>query len=59
VTFSQTKGLSLEEIDLLYQNTTPMRSVSYRRELKERGLHLTAATGHIETEKDRGSAEDV
>ena len=37
----QTKGLSLEEIDLLYKNTTPMRSVSYRRQLKHDGAGLT------------------
>lgn len=29
----ETKGLSLEAIDVLYQNTTPVHSVSYRRRL--------------------------
>jgi len=29
----ETKGLSLEAIDVLYQNTTPIRSVAYRRRL--------------------------
>nr|CAD1814642.1 monosaccharide transporters [uncultured fungus] len=42
----ETKGLSLEQIDLLYQNTTPMRSVSYRRQLQRDGVELSAG-GHI------------
>lgn len=29
----ETKGLSLEAIDILYQNTTPVHSVAYRRRL--------------------------
>ncbi|KAI0741528.1 MFS monosaccharide transporter [Daedaleopsis nitida] len=29
----ETKGLSLEQIDLLYQNSTPLTSARYRREL--------------------------
>jgi len=29
----ETKGLSLEQIDILYQNTTPVRSVAYRDQL--------------------------
>ena len=28
----ETKGLTLEQIDMLYQHTTPIRSVEYRRE---------------------------
>jgi len=29
----ETKGLSLEQIDILYQNTTPVKSVAYRDQL--------------------------
>lgn len=29
----ETKGLSLEQIDILYQNTTPMKSNAYRNQL--------------------------
>jgi SP family sugar:H+ symporter-like MFS transporter len=29
----ETKGLSLEQIDILYQNTTPVHSVAYRNQL--------------------------
>ncbi|KDQ61688.1 hypothetical protein JAAARDRAFT_55028 [Jaapia argillacea MUCL 33604] len=29
----ETKGLSLEEVDVMYQNTTPVGSVKYRRDL--------------------------
>ncbi|THV05569.1 MFS monosaccharide transporter [Dendrothele bispora CBS 962.96] len=31
----ETKGLSLEQIDMMYQNTWPMHSLKYRRQLKE------------------------
>ena len=34
---SQTKGLSLEQIDVMYQNTTPIRSLEYRRRLIAQG----------------------
>lgn len=43
----QTKGLSLEQVDLLYQNTTPMRSVAYRAQLKRDGVELSADGAHI------------
>ncbi|PIL25089.1 MFS general substrate transporter [Ganoderma sinense ZZ0214-1] len=36
----ETKGLSLEQIDLLYQNSTPITSVKYRRELIAQDLHV-------------------
>jgi sugar porter (SP) family MFS transporter len=36
----ETKGLSLEQIDTLYQNTTPRQSVEYRRKLQESGQQL-------------------
>jgi len=51
----ETKGLSLEEIDLLYQNTTPINSVAYRRQLKERGLVLTS----VDQKKVHASADDI
>jgi MFS transporter, SP family, sugar:H+ symporter len=36
---SQTKGLSLEQIDVMYQNTTPLRSLEYRRRLLANDIH--------------------
>ncbi|EDR00723.1 uncharacterized protein LACBIDRAFT_313180 [Laccaria bicolor S238N-H82] len=33
----ETKGLSLEQIDLMYQNTTPVKSLEYRRRLVAQG----------------------
>ncbi|KIM44669.1 hypothetical protein M413DRAFT_34130, partial [Hebeloma cylindrosporum] len=33
----ETKGLSLEQIDLMYQNTTPVKSLEYRRRLVAEG----------------------
>ncbi|KAI0788773.1 MFS monosaccharide transporter [Abortiporus biennis] len=41
----ETKGLSLEQIDLLYQNSTPLTSVKYRRELLANDLHVHETTG--------------
>ncbi|CCA68995.1 probable monosaccharide transporter [Serendipita indica DSM 11827] len=35
----ETKGLSLEQIDILYQNTTPVKSVSYRDQLIAHNVH--------------------
>ena len=46
----QTKGLSLEQIDILYQNTTPMRSVAYREALKRDGADLEL--GDVRQKKD-------
>lgn len=37
----ETKGLSLEQIDVLYQNTTPIRSVEYRRRLVAENVHAS------------------
>ena len=39
-----TKGSSLEQIDVLYRNTTPMMSVSYRRQLERDGLELSVGS---------------
>jgi MFS transporter, SP family, sugar:H+ symporter len=36
----ETKGLSLEQIDLLYQNTVPVHSVQYRKQLLAEGKEL-------------------
>jgi sugar porter (SP) family MFS transporter len=35
----ETKGLSLEQIDILYQNTTPVKSVAYRDQLIAHNVH--------------------
>jgi MFS transporter, SP family, sugar:H+ symporter len=37
----ETKGLSLEQIDLLYQNVAPVNSVSYRKRLLAEGTELS------------------
>jgi hypothetical protein len=39
VRFPQTKGLSLEQIDVMYQNTTPVKSLAYRRQLIAGDVH--------------------
>jgi hypothetical protein len=38
----ETKGLSLEQIDILYQNTNAIKSVSYRRQLIAEDVHPAA-----------------
>ena len=40
----QTKGLSLEQIDVMYQNTTPARSLEYRRKLMAGGISANAGS---------------
>ena len=41
----QTKGLSLEQIDLLYQNSTPITSTRYRREIIANDVHVSDVHG--------------
>ncbi|KAI0285750.1 hypothetical protein BGY98DRAFT_1173228 [Russula aff. rugulosa BPL654] len=41
----ETKGLSLEQIDLLYQNVAPVNSVSYRKRLLAEGTELSQSKG--------------
>ncbi|CAL1715002.1 unnamed protein product [Somion occarium] len=54
----ETKGLSLEQIDILYQNSTPLTSVKYRRELLANDVHVSDKTGKVHTD-DRASDEKV
>jgi SP family sugar:H+ symporter-like MFS transporter len=35
----ETKGLSLEQVDIMYQNTTPIKSPAYRRQLIANDVH--------------------
>ncbi|PPQ74287.1 hypothetical protein CVT26_003885 [Gymnopilus dilepis] len=42
----ETKNLSLEQIDLMYKHTTPIKSMEYRRRLMRDGTNLTLATLH-------------
>ncbi|EIN06030.1 MFS monosaccharide transporter [Punctularia strigosozonata HHB-11173 SS5] len=37
----ETKGLSLEQVDILYQNTTPLRSIAYRKQMLENDVHAS------------------
>jgi MFS transporter, SP family, sugar:H+ symporter len=41
----ETKGLSLEQVDLLYQNVAPVHSVSYRKRLLATGTELSEFKG--------------
>jgi sugar porter (SP) family MFS transporter len=40
----ETKGLSLEQIDIMYQHTTPVRSLEYRRQLIANNVHSSDPT---------------
>jgi MFS transporter, SP family, sugar:H+ symporter len=42
----QTKGLSLEQVDILYQNTTPIHSVAYRTQMLLDDVHASDARVH-------------
>ena len=59
----ETKGLSLEQVDLLYQNVVPVHSVSYRKRLLAEGTELTEATGRdapaVTKDEYRASSEKV
>ncbi|KAH9978316.1 MFS monosaccharide transporter [Russula compacta] len=48
----ETKGLSLEQIDLLYRNVAPVNSVSYRKRLLTEGTELSAPKQDPVTDKD-------
>ncbi len=43
----ETKGLSLEQIDVLYQNVAPINSVSYRKRLLAEGTELSVSKGVV------------
>jgi len=57
----ETKGLSLEQIDLLYQNVAPVHSVSFRRRLMAEGNELSQvkATPRETKDDDVASQEKV
>jgi sugar porter (SP) family MFS transporter len=42
----ETKGLSLEQIDIMYQNTTPINSQKYRKELLAQDVHAAEVDVH-------------
>ena len=52
---SETMGLSLEQVDVLYQNVAPIHSVSYRKRLLAEGTELSEARGTLAVAKDDGS----
>ncbi|KAI0065599.1 MFS monosaccharide transporter [Artomyces pyxidatus] len=56
----ETKGLSLEQIDTLYANTTPIRSVAYRRQLLAQDNAAVSEKDHQEHhDNDVASVEKV
>jgi sugar porter (SP) family MFS transporter len=55
----ETKGLSLEQIDLLYQNSTPITSVSYRRELLANDVHISDVKGGAHHVDEKETSEKV
>ena len=55
----ETKGLSLEQIDLLYQNSTPITSTRYRRELIANDTHVADVKGVRGEVDEKGSHDQV
>jgi len=57
----ETKGLSLEQIDVMYQNTTPVKSLAYRRRLIAGDIHVSDAVAlekiHSHHADDRSSSD--
>jgi hypothetical protein len=60
----ETKGLSLEQIDILFRNSSVLKSAVYRREIMENDLHddeivnhdaKNSKAGHLEQAKVPGS----
>lgn len=60
----ETKGLSLEQIDILYQNTTPVKSVAYRDQLIAHNVHaadddaIHKTNGDLKLEKGEATAQE-
>ncbi|KAF8887291.1 general substrate transporter [Infundibulicybe gibba] len=54
----ETKGLSLEQIDLMYQNTIPVNSLKYRARLIANGGDMSGEKSHA-VQHDDGSSEKV
>lgn len=53
----ETKGLSLEQIDLLYENSTPITSARYRQQLVADGdLSRVVERDDVPVEEDKGGA---
>ncbi|KAF9563068.1 MFS monosaccharide transporter [Agrocybe pediades] len=50
----ETEGLSLEQIDLMYQNTTPVKSLEYRRRLISEGPEAT----HSDIKRQESNVEE-
>ncbi|KAI0272609.1 general substrate transporter [Gloeopeniophorella convolvens] len=55
----ETKGLSLEQIDILYQNVSPINSVAYRKRLIAEGSELSEIRGTAVKDSDSASHEKV
>ena len=55
----ETKGLSLEQVDLLYINSTPLTSRSYRNKLIAEDTHVQAVAPHDHKDHDVASVEKV
>lgn len=48
----ETKGLSLEQIDMLYRNVAPIHSVAYRKRLIAEGKELSEVNNAPRERKD-------
>lgn len=55
----ETKGLSLEQVDILYQNTTPPKSVAYRRQLILEDVHAADPESLARVSSKHSHAEEL
>jgi len=55
----ETKGLSLEQIDIMYQNTTPIKSLAYRRLLIANDVHPSDAVAMGKIQSHHGDDQSL
>ncbi|KAI0285752.1 hypothetical protein BGY98DRAFT_1092609 [Russula aff. rugulosa BPL654] len=55
----ETKGLTLEQIDLLYQNIAPVNSVSYRKRLLAEGTNTELSQSKGAAPATTGRGDDL
>jgi MFS transporter, SP family, sugar:H+ symporter len=54
----ETKGLSLEQVDLLYRNSSPRNSIAFRDKMMVENMHdEITADGTIQVHLDHGAMD--
>jgi SP family sugar:H+ symporter-like MFS transporter len=50
----ETKGLTLEQVDILYQHTTPIKSNAYRKQILAKNIHSVEDSALVEVDQTVG-----